>query len=1061
MKKSTAQNLIISSLLGTSLITGAVSVTHAQSSQRKQTVGELLAQARQSSRGAGASTLKQKSFTEVISTGYGFAPAKTVNLESVKPPKSSTFLRADTDANTAEYEKILDQQIDQLYKLTQKFKNSPNRGELWLRLAELYVEKSTLVDQRIQDEYDRKLREFQAGRTKSKPELNLSSAREYNKKAIQLYEWFQRDFPRDPKISQALFFLGFNYFELGESKKGAAFYERLNQEYPKNIFVGEANFALAEYYFENEQWANAYKEYSKLIKDKKHRLHTFASYKGAWCLYRLGRHDQALKYLEYIIKAGKDQESGKLASKKMVNKSKLESEALRDLVIFYAEAGSAEEAANYFKRVVGGDVSSYLEKLAYYYSDKGNKEGSRLVFVQLIAERPTHPKAFEFQYQIVQNFYYAKNTNKFKEELMKLVVDYGPRSPWMDANKGNPALVENALKLRETTLRTYILQQHQTAQNSRAAFSQTNASEGYQIYIREFPDSAFIGDMTFYYAELLYDMGRFDEASIRYKWVVDNAPTSKFFDKAANNLMIALEKSIPSDEDLSKKVGASLDPISMDAKIERFINFSNWYLEKFPKSDKAVEIKFRVGRLYYQHNRFNEAEVLFKDITRNHSKTKFSEFSANLLLDIYSLKKDYAGMAKTGAELLADPNFASSKAGAEVRSVIEKASFKEGQDLEIAKDYGKSAMTFEAFAKSNPSSPLAVTALFNAAVNFERAGQNGKAIASHRSVLAAKSPESEKLKPKSRRLLAKLYQNSTLFEEAAALYVEAANENLKDPLAPNFLFNAGVLYDALGKTNLAVNAYQKYLELAKTMKDKSEASWALAEAQRKTGARGKAVDSYEFYLSTNPTDPDQVIEAHYHLSQLAGTAAQRKEWQDKTLAVYRRLSNRGKVSALYPARLRFAAAKEVFEEFRSIKFPADPEKQKAAADKKLAMLAKVNSELAEVIKMDSAEEIVSALTMVGEANENMANTLTTAPVPRGLNAEELKQYRAEIQKVADTFIEKSREAYQKSVERGWELQVYNQDYHKAYKYMNSVDPVNYYNREELSSDSRLVNWMSK
>lgn len=1060
MKMSNAKFIVVG-LLGLHFITGAVETAVAQTAKRKQTVGELLSQAKQSSRGAGAVGARQKSFTEVISAGYDFAPNKSVNLESVKPPKSSTFMRADSDSTTAEYERILDQQIDQLYKLTQKFKSSPNRGELWLRLAELYVEKSTLIDQRIQDDYDKKLRAFQAGQTKSKPTLELAPAREYNRKAVQLYEWFQRDFPRDPKMSQALFFLGYNYFELGDTKKGAGFYERLNSEYPNNAFVGEAHFALGEYYFENEQWANAYKEYSSIIKDKRHRLHTFSLYKGAWCLYRLGKNEQALKYLEFIIKSGQDQEASKLASKKMVNKSRLEAEATRDLVVFYAEVGKPEDASNYFKRVVGGDVSGFLEKLAYYYSDKGNKEGSRVVFGLLIAERPTHPKAFEFQYQIVQNFYYAKNTGKFKEELMKLVLDYGPNSAWMQANKGNPELADNALKLRETTLRTYILQQHQTAQNSRAAFSQNNAADGYQLYLKEFSTSPMAGDMTFYYAELLYDMQKYDEAAQKYKWVVDNAPQSKFYDKSAQNLMIALERSIPPDEELSKRVGTSLDPIAMDPKVDRFVKYSSWYLEKFPTSEKAPEIKFRLGRLYYQHNRFDEAERYFKDIVRSHSKTKYSEYSANLLLDIYNLKKDYVGMAKTGAELLADPGFANSKAGAEIRSVMEKASFKEGQDLEIAKKYGASAVSFEAFAKQNPSSALAITALFNAGVNYERDGQNLKAINSHREVLASNKPEAEKLKPKSRRLLAKLYQDSGQFDEAASLFMQAANEDAKDPLASNYLFNAGVLYDALGKSGSAVQAYEKYLSNAKTMKDKAEASWALAEAQRKSGARFKAYESYKFYLETNPTDADQVIEAHYRLSELAGTAAERKEWREKTLAVHRRLSGRSKVSPIFPAKLKLAVAKESFDEFRSISFPADPAKQKAAADRKIALLGKLNNELGEVIKLDSAEEIVSSLNLLGEANENMAATILKAPLPPGLNADETRQYKDGIQKFADPFNVKAKESHQKAVERGWELQVYNEAYKSSYNFMNSIDPSGYYNRGEVSADTRLVNWISR
>ncbi len=154
---------------------------------------------------------------------------------------------------------------------------------------------------------------------------------------------------------------------------------------------------MAEYYFENEKWAQAYKEYTFLIKQKKHRLYTFALYKGAWCLFRLGKVTQAMSYLEYIIKTGKAETGEQLAGRKTVNRNRLESEALRDIVIFYAE-GDPSRAASYFKNLVGEGYNPYLEKLAYQYSDRGNKDASREVFKLLIAQNPTAAKSFEYQY---------------------------------------------------------------------------------------------------------------------------------------------------------------------------------------------------------------------------------------------------------------------------------------------------------------------------------------------------------------------------------------------------------------------------------------------------------------------------------------------------------------------------------------------------------------------------------------------------------------------------------------------------------------------------------------
>ena len=112
-----------------------------------------------------------------------------------------------------------------------------------------------------------------------------------------------------------------------------------------------------------------------------------------------------------------------------------------------------------------------------------------------------------------------------------------------------------------------------------------------------------------------------------------------------------------------------LDPIPLEPKVERFIKAGQWYTEKFPTSDKNPEIKFRIGRLYYQSNHFDEATQAFKEIVQKYPSSKYAVYSANLLLDIYNLRKDYAGLEKTGSELLAVPSIASSKAGSDIRGV--------------------------------------------------------------------------------------------------------------------------------------------------------------------------------------------------------------------------------------------------------------------------------------------------------------------------------------------------------------------------------------------------------
>ena len=1053
--------VIVSSLM----IAGFLSFspkTEANSSSKK-TVAELMAQIKQESRGGKLQL--QKGETSLPDSQLPFAPLTQRNLEEIKPPRSAEIFKREGGLK-AEYEKILDQQINELYKLTRQFKASSNRGELWLRLAELYVEKASYIDSKRQNEYDRKLSAFQAGKTKVKPVLDTVEAREYNRKALQLYTWFERDFPRDPKIAQALFFLGYNHFELGDQKKGIEYYTRLVKKYPSSPFVTEADFALAEYYFDNDKWTEAYRHYSPLIKDKGHPLHTFAIYKGAWTLYRLGKFQQALSYIESIIRAGKADSEGELATKKAVNRSKLENEAIRDLVVFYAATGTAEKAEAYFSDLVGGDMTLQMEKLATYYAERGNKESATYLLKNLIAKDSNGAKAFNYQYQIVQYYFYAKNSPRFKEELYRWVKDYDSKGAWYQANAANKDLVANAYKLRETTLKNYALQQHQTAQNSRTPFSQGQANDAYQLYLTTFMDAPAIGDMHFYYGELLYDMNKYDEAATQYNWVVENARQNKFFSKAATNLIHAVEKGVPSDKELSKKLGNSVDPVPLDPKEEKFIKASKWYAVNFSTAEKNPEIQFRIGRLYYQHNYFDEAHDIFKNIVKNYPRSKYAEYSANLILDIYSLKKDYVGLEKTGSELLLNPAISDSKAGADIREVLEKASFKKAQDLESSKKFAESAAQYENFARQNPKSELVTQAEFNAAVNFEKGGQNASALASYQKVANSKSEAHKDLKLKAKRLSAKLLQDAGQFEDAARLFKEVAHEDMKDPLAANLIFTAAALYEVAGKNEEALRAYDEVLKTSKKNQDHSEALFSIAQIHRKAGHKKFAIDHFEEFIEMGRGDAGKVIESQFHLMELY--KAQRKideseKWRAKVLSYYRRMPvAKRKGVANFPAKARMKDAEEALVKYKAIKLSTDPAKLKRSIDEKLQALKETNKIIKDVIDYDSADEIIAGLALSGQAYQHMGDSFVKAPVPKGFSLDDQKMYKEKVDKeLAQPQFKQARESYQKAVEKAWELEAFPESYYTALEFMNKVDPKTYYDGGEVGMESHLLNWMAK
>jgi cellulose synthase operon protein C len=989
---------------------------------------------------------------------------KPKQLSAVKPPRSGDFYEGDT--KEAEYERILDEEIKALYKLSQQTRKSANRGEIWLRLGERYVEKARLVEMRAQADYDRQLKDFHDKKSRMKPNLDLKLAHEYNTKAVQLYEWFVKDFPQDPKVDQALFFLGYNHFELSNTKLGEKYYQDLLQRFPKSIFVSESRFALGEYYFEKEDWRQALENYAKVIEAKNPRLNTFALYKSSWCLYRLNRVPAALQTLERVVRLSRAADAGAQGSgRRTVNKVRLANEALKDYVPFYAEAKDPKDAVKDFARLTRDEKQTLqmLERLAFIYADSGNRGAATFLFKRLISMNPGGERSAEYQYQVVLS-HATLDQKEFRKELEVWLEAFGENSFWARENSKKPTLVADAVKLQETTLRNHVLQNHQTAQNSRAEYSQRMAISAYGLYFKYFSNSPKAPEMQFFYAEILFDMKRYEEAARIYGFVADSDPKGPYREKAIINALLALEKDLPTAQEIEKKRGNALDKIPLDPPVQRFEKAALRYIDAFPKGEKTPDIQRRLGVLYYNYNHFDEAIPLFEKLVREHPKTQNGEIAGNLILDIYKLKDDMIGLADKGKEFLANPNIANSKFGEQVRGIMEKASYMRAEKLAELGDHGKAAQEFEAFAGMNKQTDLAAAARFKAALSYEKVGDFGSSIRMYNMVLAAKSgdPKIKSAQNDARNALARVYQQTGLLEMAARQYHSYAAANPNDPKAINAFYNAGVIWDGLGEVNEAMRSYEAYLAASKRA-DRLEVIFAQAEMHKRKEQWTKASALYDKFLKSGSPNQAKAILATYEIGQIHNrmgrTGPARQQYQ-KVVEIHKRSGKQAREeTARAAAHSRFELAQETIAKLSAIRFGTNDKTQgRAAADVKFLREKYIN-EMKDVIRYDNAEYIVAALASTGQMFDLIADLFAKIPVPAGFSAEDAAKYRELIQVQINGVNAEAKNSYKAAVDKSQELESYGNWTRVALSGLATHDPANSGFAGELVIEAKAADWM--
>lgn len=991
------------------------------------------------------------------------AVAKTHSMGSVKPPRSNSFY--DSGTKEAEYEKLLDQEIRALYNLSQQTKRSPNRGEIWLRLAERYVEKARLVEFRMQSEYDKRVKDFLEKKTRIKPKLDSSVTREYNRKAIELYDWFVKDFPNDPKIDQALFFLGYNHFELGNTKQGEDFYRKLVTRYPDSVYVTESHFALGEFYFENENWREAFQNYQKVIQAKRARLASFAYYKAAWCLYRLSRTADALKYLERVIRMSKASEStSNVAGRKSINRIRLAIEALKDYVPFYADVGSVDKAYDDFMRVSGDERAAMqmLEKLAYIMADQGQRQTASKIFRQLIDFAPTGERAAEYQYQIVLS-YVAADAREFRKQLEVWLENFGPQSLWAQENKKNQKLVTDVAHLQETTLRNHVLQLHQTAQNSRAKFSQETAHSAYLLYSKHFPDAPQVSEMQFFHAELLFDMQKYAEAARLYAFAADHDLKGQYKEKALLNAVLAYEKELPSSAEIDAKRGKNMEQIAFDPPVEQFERAAVKYITAFPKGEKVGDIERRLGVIYYSYNHFEKAIPIFEKTLYANPASENGEIAGNLILDIYKLKDDMVGFADKGQAFLANPKIANSRFGGQVRKLMEKASYAKAEKLAAGGDQAKAGREFETYAGTSKDPELALAARFKAASSFEKAGELSSAAKNYQFVLAvqAKDARTKTLQNDARNALAKIYQQTGQLDMAAKQYATFAEANTKDQKAVNGFFNAAVIWDGLGSPNEASTNYELYRRHSKRA-DRVDTLFLEAEMWRRRKADKRANQFYQQYLDNGGAAAEKRIEATFRIADYYhknGNPTKATQGYNSVLNMHKNAAPIAKEATVrFLAEARFELAQPLRHDLSMIRFGTTDKSQGAAAAQIQAGVKKYVDQMKEVIRLDYGPMIVAALASTGQVYDMLAQKFEKIQPPAGLQGEDAKKYRELIQVEANRFKNEAKTSYQAAVDRSSEFETYG-EWTKAARTGLAVYDPKQVDTGDIAVESNAGDWM--
>lgn len=580
--------------------------------------------------------------------------------------------------------------IESLQTILKKKKGSPEEADLWYRLAELYMRrsKSGRFFDLHQDTPLLKLSPFPVPNEKGSDAV---------KRAIKIYTKIELDFPQFRQMDAVLFNNAFANQQVRQIKLSENLYMKLLTRFPKSPLIPDGTLAFGELLYDQGKFKDALEYFLKVEKYPHSRVYSYGMYKAAWSYYNMRDSENGIKKLVEVVKKNPALQDGEIPT----NRHNLRREALRDLTVFIGDTYPADKLYSFFEDITNEEeLGQSMIDLAKLYESHSRQKEMNIFLSEYIEKRSSGPDVVKSHLFLIE----ANETLKKRDNVLQhlqFASDLCKKdSSWRNMQKAEIAKISCDEEYRRASLEMAKKWWEIWLKNKQnVAFSDLTQKLLKLILENEDPAKPDL-KTRFAYAELLFQLEKFDDASIQYKMVGDKSTDEILRHDANYAALYAKEKSIEKNKDSLKEA-------------ERKELATN-YLAKHPSGKFATLVKFKIGHIAYEETNYPEAEKWLKPLTqlKGSENAELKRKSEDLILDILNIRKDYAGIKEFSKKVLSTSSDDGRKKT--MNKILEEAHFTEIQEFTKTGDKDQASQKLVAFAKEHESSKLSQEALWQA-----------------------------------------------------------------------------------------------------------------------------------------------------------------------------------------------------------------------------------------------------------------------------------------------------------------------------------------------------------
>jgi len=831
------------------------------------------------------------------------------------------------------------------------------------------------------------------------------------KESITLYEGLLKSYPNYPTADAVLYQLSRAYEALGDIPKALSTLDRLVAHYPNSKWLIEAQFRRGELLFSSKHYADASRAYTAVVNGNVDSgFYQQGLYKQGWSLFKLGRSDESadafLKLLDRVLlRQG--------AMRPLKSLSRPERELSEDTLHVLAVMAFDEEGPNtivgMFNKHGGDPAYGYLlySSLGKLYLEKERYQDAAIAYTAFSVRHPDARQAPTLQSRAIEAYQKGGFAAKVLEAKQEFVVRYAFNAPfWANRKREEAPEVVTEIKSHLKDLAQYY---HSEAGKNKKPEDYAAAARWYRTLLESFPDDSNAPNTRYLLAELLFDAGKYAEATQEYEYTAYNYPAHAKSATAGYAALVAYQKLEPS--------------LTGDAKNtwhRKFIDSAVMYATSFPNEPQAAQVLTKAAEDLFALNEFDRTIEVAKQLLdrKPPADPKLRRSATTLMAHSLYDRGRYAEAEQAYLQartFLAanDPDLNA------INDRIAASIYKQAEAKQQSGDSGAAVNDFLRVVALTPNSKIAANAQFDAATALIKDNNWPRAIEVLEQFRRA-NPNHE-LAPEVTKKLAVGYQQTGRNLEAAAEYDRiAARKEESAEIRRSALWQAAELYGAAAKKG-------------------------------NTSAITLAANDYAAYVAQFPQQFDLCIEARQNLADLAVMAhdnVARNRWLAEIVQVDRTAGTARTARSKYlAARALLVTMKPLVDEFDAIKLT---QPLKNSIKQKRAAMDNVLKAYGQALDYNVAEVTTEATYGMAELYRKMGQDMMASERPKKLDADALEQYNVMLEEQTIPFEDKSIALHQANVQHAADG-VYDEWVKKSYAALAKFMPARYA-KTEVSED---------